>query len=112
MLLTFDAYEDVVGNKAVADWLNQQLLMEVETALGLAVIVAGQTVPDFANATWRDLARHIPLELITEFEPWREWVSRRYPAFQEKGGELLTLVKATHGQPLLMASLVEGYVKS
>ena len=57
VLIIFDSYEDVAENKTVADWLCHQLLNEIETALGLAVIVAGQRVPDpkraFWGASWR-----------------------------------------------------------
>jgi hypothetical protein len=49
-VLLFDSYEVAAENKAIADWIGQQILNEVETTLSLAVIVAGQTVPDFAQA--------------------------------------------------------------
>jgi hypothetical protein len=102
LLLIFDTYEGAV-NSAVADWLGQQLLPEVETSLGLAVIVAGQKVPDYSNSSWRELARHLVLEPITEYEAWHDWVSRRYPGFQDKA-DLRTLIKVSDGSPLLMST--------
>ncbi len=50
VLVLIDAFEDAAGNRPVADWLSQQSLPEVETAPGLAVIVAGQRVPPDAAA--------------------------------------------------------------
>jgi hypothetical protein len=111
VFLLFDTYEDAVDNKALADWLNLQLLGEVETALSLAVIVAGQRVPDFSNAGWRDLARHIVLGPITEIEPWQEWVSRRYPAFHDKG-HLPTILKLAGGYPSAMVNFCAAIAKS
>jgi SEFIR domain-containing protein len=64
VFLILDSYEDAADNKPVADWLNQQLLTEVENAFSLAVVVAGQRVPDLAKVGWRDLARHLRLEPI------------------------------------------------
>lgn len=79
ILAIFDSYEEAAGNDPVASWLSQQLLVEVVTSLGLAVIVGGQKVPDFANARWRDLTQHIPLEPITELDYWgvRHWTPQR-----------------------------------
>ena len=103
VLLIFDTYEKAADNTSVADWLNLQLLAEVETALGLAVIVAGQRLPDVAKSNWRDLARPLPLQPITQLEHWEKWVERHYPGFRDKG-DLSTLVKATGGSPSLMAT--------
>ncbi len=111
VLLIFDGYnKDVADNKAVADWLNQHLLAEVETALGLAVIVAGQRVPDFVNAGWRDLARYLPLEPITKVEDWEPWIARRYPDFRDKG-DLLTILKLARGNPGVVSASCVVIVK-
>ena len=64
VLVIFDSFEDAAGNPAIVDWLNQQFLAEVETALALSVIVAGQKIPPSAQAGWRDLARHLILKPI------------------------------------------------
>jgi hypothetical protein len=111
VLFIFDSYEDADVNKTVTDWLNQQFLTEVETALSLAVIVAGQKVPDFPNALWRDLALHLPLEPITELEHWEGWVLRHYPSFKEKG-DLLTALKLSHGNPSVMANFCAAIANS
>jgi hypothetical protein len=104
VLLIFDSYEAGAANQFITDWLSQQLLTETGTALGLALIVSGQKVPDFANAGWRELVRHLPLAPITEIEHWKEWVSRRYPTLHDKG-DLLTLLKVAGGNPSTMANL-------
>jgi len=112
VLIIFDSYEDVAENKTVADWLCQQLLNEIETALGLAVIVAGQTVPDSASAFWRELARHVLLGPITELEYWEPWIERRYPSFRHKGAHLPTVLMIAHGNPAVIATSCEAIAKS
>ena len=112
VLIIFDSYEAAHDNKPVADWLSQQILAEVETALGLAVIVAGQKVPDYASAGWRNLIRHLPLEPITDIKHWEPWVERRYPGFRDKGAHLPTVVMAANGNPALISTLCETIVKS
>lgn len=108
VLVVLDHYEDVAGNKSVADWLNQQLLTEVETALGLTVIVAGQKVPERTGAGWRDLARSLSLGPITQIEHWERWIARRYPDFQDKGAHLPTVLMFTRGNPSLVAAACEA----
>jgi hypothetical protein len=103
MLLIFDTYEGAAENKAITDWLHQQVLPEVETSLSLAVIIAGQRPPGVVNATWQDLVKHLLLEPITDFEAWREWTSRKYPHVPEQ--QLQVLVNATRGAPYLMRTL-------
>jgi hypothetical protein len=112
VLIIFDSYEDAADNKTVTDWLGQQLLDEVETALGLAVIVAGQRVPASTNAFWRDLARYLALGPITELEHWEPWVERRYPGFRHKGAHLPTVLMITGGNPALITSACEAIAKS
>lgn len=111
VLLIFDHYEDVAANKAIADWLNQQLLTEVETSLSLVVVVAGQKVPDNRQSGWRDVALHILLEPITEVEAWEEWVTRRYPEFQNKD-HLRSILKVAEGKPAVMANFCATLAKS
>lgn len=113
VLLIFDSYDQpVVDNKSVADWLSQQILNEVETALGVAVIVAGQRSPDFANAGWRDLARHLPLAPITAVEHWEPWIERRYPGFRTKGAHLPTVLMIAGGNPAVVSASCEAIAKS
>jgi hypothetical protein len=110
VLLIFDSYEDAADNQNIVDWLNVQLLGDLESAPAVAVILGGQKTPERAHASWRDFARHFSLSPITELEHWKEWASRHYPKVHE--GHLRTLLKATGGQPSLMASLCEGIAKA
>jgi len=110
VLLIFDTFEGAAENKPLSDWLNLELLAEVEASPNLAVILAGQKVPDPASALWGNLARHFPVENIREFDAWNQWVSRRFPDFDER--DLRTLLKATDGAPLLMATLCAKFAKS
>jgi hypothetical protein len=111
VLAIFDTYEGCVGNQPVVDWMNQQFLVEVETALGLAVIVAGQRVPDYNGARWRDQARHFALKPITEKEHWELWVELYYPDFQQKGADLNTVMMLAQGNPAVVSSAVETISK-
>ena len=112
VLIIFDSYENAADNKTVTDWLCQQLLNEIETALGIAVIVAGQMVPDSARASWRELARHLQVGPITELEHWEPWIERRYPTFRHKGAHLPTVLMIAHGNPAVIATYCEAIAKS
>jgi hypothetical protein len=101
-LLMFDTYELAADSQTVVDWLNLQLLPEVETSLGLAVIVAGQKVPDRTGAAWRDLSRQILLNPIAELEHWESWIAGRYPAFRSKGADLATVLMIANGNPAVV----------
>jgi hypothetical protein len=113
VLIIFDTYEDAASNKIVDDWINQQFLLEVETALCLAVIIAGQKVPDYNKARWRNLARHLPLEPITEIADWEPWIEQRYPGFSDKYLPALPAVlKLAKGNPEVMSNSCETLSKS
>jgi len=112
VLVVFDTYEGCIGNKPVVDWLDQQFFPEVETALGLAVILAGQQVPDAKGTRWREWARHFDIEPIFEKEQWELWVELNHPDFKEKGIDLNTLIRATEGKPSLMSNFCETISKS
>jgi hypothetical protein len=111
VLVIFDSYEGCAGNKPVVDWLDQQFLAEVETALGLAVIVAGQRVCDYNGAPWQDQARHFPLKPITEIEHWEPWVEQHYPDFRKKGADLNTILMLAEGNPAVVSSACETISK-
>jgi hypothetical protein len=106
VLVVFDTYEDAADNKTVVNWLNQ-FLTEVETALGLIVIVAGQSLPDYRKASWGDLVLHLPLNHITEIAHWEPWTRQRYPNF-EMSSHLHTLLLVSDGRPSLMVAAFES----
>lgn len=107
-LVLFDHYEDVAEDKVITDWLNEQFLPEVETSLGLTVILGGREVPDRKSAGWRDLARPLSLEPITQLEHWERWIARRYPAFRDKGAHLPTIMMVARGNPGVVAAACEA----
>jgi hypothetical protein len=111
-LVVFDTYEDATQNRTVLDWLNFQFLPEVETALGLRVIVAGQKVPDFGREIWADFALHLPLSPIKEIEHWQPWIEHRYPEFKQKGADLPTVLMIANGNPLIISGFCEAISKS
>lgn len=104
VLAVFDSFESIADNRPLEEWLWLYFLPEVETALGLAVIVAGQRLPEFQQAHWRDQVRHLTLKPITEPAHWHRWLDRRYPGHGWEA-HLGTLLPATKGQPNLMATL-------
>jgi hypothetical protein len=111
VLVIFDSFEDATCHKPVTDWLHQQFLPEVETALGLVVMIAGQKVPEFAHAGWRDQVRHLPLAPILDSEHWVEWVGRSYPHLQARNAHLPTIVMAAMGNPAILSNLCANIVK-
>lgn len=99
-LFIFDSYEDAAANQSIAEWLNVQFLGDLESTPAVAVIIAGQKVPDRTHASWRDLARYFSLEPIKELDHWKDWALRKYPNITES--VLNTLLKLAGGQPSLM----------
>jgi hypothetical protein len=111
VLVIIDTYEHVIGNQTIADWVNRQLIAEVETALGLLVIIAGQSVPDYEETSWKDLVYHLHLSPITEIQHWKPWVEQHYPDFQKKGADLKTIMLMAQGNPAVVSSAVETISK-
>jgi hypothetical protein len=99
ILVVFDNYEGCASNITVSEWLSHQFLAEVETALGLAVIVAGQQVPDYKHRGWHELVRYLPLSPIIEIEHWNAWVKDEYPQFSKTRADLYTVVLCAQGNP-------------
>jgi hypothetical protein len=110
VLAIFDTYEEIAENPTLADWLTQQFLPEVERALGLAVIIAGQRVPPHASATWGALARHIEMQPITDIAQWEPWIERRYPGF-DKDTHLATVLALADGNPATVATYCDALAK-
>lgn len=110
ILFIFDSYEDAVGNHNLAEWLNVQLLGDLENTPAIAVIIAGQKVPDSTHTSWRNLVRDFHLLPITESAPWKEWALHRYPNVCES--DLNTLLRLAGGQPSLMVVYCETIAKA
>jgi hypothetical protein len=110
VLLVLDTYDKSTG--VLRDWVSQSLLAEIERALAVGVIVAGQPpsptspgLPDAGDVRWRTVTRHLPLGAITDASHWKAWIERRYPVCLERHVDLATLVMASGGVPRTFADL-------
>jgi hypothetical protein len=97
ILIVFDTFEK--ASPIFRDWVCQNLLAEVERALALSIVVAGQSeLPNVDDVRWRAVARRLSLGPIHEVAHWEPWVQRRFPNF---GTEISihTLVLVSQGVP-------------
>lgn len=108
LLVLLDTYEQALSNREVADWVQYQLLIEVEHCPALAVLVAGQESPDRKRALWKDQSQHFRLGPITETKAWEDWVRRRFPRLESADIDINTLVLASEGVPGAMAVFCSG----
>jgi hypothetical protein len=98
VLLVLDTFDKATAD--FQDWACQNLLAEVERALSVTVIVAGQPrLPDPQEMRWRTVARRLRLGPIREVADWEPWISRRYPDFAKRKVDVSTLVWASGGVP-------------
>jgi hypothetical protein len=98
VLLLLDSFEKASG--VFKDWVCQSLMAEVEGALAMAMIVAGQPpLPDIEDVRWRAVAQRLVLGPIKEAAHWKQWIEKRYPGFRERNVDLPTLVMASAGVP-------------
>lgn len=112
VLVLCDHFEDAAENRAVAEWLTQQFLPEVETSLGLAVIVAGQRVPNPSVAVWGDLARHVELQPIKSMEHWEPWTRQKFPDWKDRSKHLETILLLSKGNPAAVAQFCRTVAES
>src|SRR5271166_1237231 len=112
VVVIFDSYEYAAGNPTVADWLNQQLLNRIGTALGIVAIIAGERVPDYRETGWKDLVLHLHLEPITQIKHWKPWVEQHFPDFLNKGADLPTVLMLARGNPAIVSTACEAIAKS
>lgn len=104
VFLVLDTYEK--ASDVFQKWVCQNLLAEVERALAVTVIVAGQPrLPDVNDIRWRTVAQHLPLGPIREVALWQPWLERRYPDFDKHKADLSTLVLASGGVPKTFSDL-------
>lgn len=110
VLITLDAYEFAAENTPLADWVNEALLQEVARCPAIAVIVAGQRVPN-PDASWRDLQRHLRLRAIRDGDAWKQWVSKQYPAL-DADTVVPIVLQLTKGVPLTAVTYIECFVEA
>ena len=100
-ILVFDAYE-YAGE--AQDWVEKQLLASLVREPWLRVVIAGQRVPEIANAAWSSVA-HAPLSLVPP--PPEDWLAFGQP---HKPGITLDFVRQAHqlcsGKASVLAQLL------
>ncbi len=101
-LILLDTYEKVAETKDLVEWIERQLLAEVDDYPLLRVIIGGQKVPDLAQARWRDRAETVELTAIRDKQIWKDWVKRMNPNVD--GGYIEALVDGYNGVPANISS--------
>lgn len=91
VLILLDTYEKIKETKELVDWIETQLLAEVEECKQLRFLIGGQKVPERA-ARWRDLAEKIELNRINDKQAWKEWIQQKSQRVDEKHIEGFVLV--------------------
>ena len=56
--------------------------------------------------------RQVTLEPITDIEAWMPWAEEHYPDFGRKGADLLTVLLAGQGNPMVISNLCEQIEKN
>jgi hypothetical protein len=90
-LILLDTYEKITETKELIEWIETQLLAEVEQCKQLRFLIAGQKVPERANARWLDLAEEIELRKINNQQAWKEWIQQKNPHVDDKHVEGIVL---------------------
>ena len=65
-LIVLDTDEKITETKELAEWIETQLLAEVEENKQLRFLIGGQKVPECTHARWQDLADVIELNEIND----------------------------------------------
>ncbi len=95
VLFILDTYQKAAP--VYQEWACSNLLAEVERALSVAVIVAGQPqLPPVEDARWQSVARALPLGPIRRLQDWESWVKRRYPNVKL---DISTVLNLSRGVP-------------
>jgi hypothetical protein len=105
VLLLFDTYEKAAETKELREWIETQLLAEVEECDHLRIIIGGQKVPEAAKARWEDRAESVELGRILDQRIWKEWVHAINPNVDEKHIEGIVL--GADGVPGTISSFLE-----
>jgi len=90
-LILLDSYEEAAEAKELPNWIETQLLTEIEECESLRFIIGGQKVPDFERARWRERAETIMLDRIYDQRVWTDWIREVNPAVHEKSIEALVV---------------------
>jgi hypothetical protein len=91
-LILLDTYEKITETKELVEWIETQLLVEVDQCKQLRFLIGGQKVPERTFARWRDLADEIELDQINDQQIWKEWIQQKNPRVNDKHVEGFVLV--------------------
>jgi hypothetical protein len=113
VLLTFDTHDASIAGSKVAQWLDLQILGEVDSAPGCAVIVAGQQCPRPAGRSWEDQAEFFGLVSIDEVHHWGSFLESdpRFSGVKLAPNELALLIDGAGGVPGLLLDILASVAK-
>jgi hypothetical protein len=103
VLLMFDTYEKASDD--TRKWIENQLLPRLPA--GVAVVIAGQAVPERAKQPWANLADHVQLQPIQKAADWLEYGQRKWQGSRLTLDHVEALTLATNGKAGLIAALLE-----
>jgi hypothetical protein len=101
-LILMDTYERAAETKDLADWIETELLAEVEECPTLRFVIGGQKVPNLAQARWADRAETVELDAIHDKQIWMDWVRAMNPEVDGKAVE--AFVDGFNGVPSTISS--------
>jgi hypothetical protein len=109
-LILLDTYEKASETKELVEWIETQLLAEVEECEQVRFIIGGQNVPDSARARWHDRAEAVELERIYDQHIWKAWVDEMNPNVDQKHVEGIVL--GLEGLPGPISTALETCAKN
>ncbi len=104
-LILLDTYEKITESRELVDWIETQLLSEIEHCEQLRFLIGGQKVPE-RPAGWRDLAEEIELNKIDDKYVWTEWIRQQNPHVDDKHVE--GIVKGLRGAPMNISTALKA----
>jgi hypothetical protein len=111
VVLIFDTWERSADQ--IVGWLETQLLPRLEKIPGLAVVVAGQQVPDTSpHGSWVGLAGSIELKPIEDAADWVEYVRRTLLCEHITEHTITEFIRATGGDPGLSSQLLANLARN
>ena len=106
-LLIFDTYEKASGDSQ--KWIESQLLSRIDKSSALAVVIAGQAVPDRTRYAWANSCDSVVLNPIKDGGDWHEHSKRQGMRITLEEAHLLA--SAGKGMPGLIQVLLENVAR-
>jgi hypothetical protein len=107
-LILFDVYERVAKTE-LGEWIETLLLPQAVECANLRFLIAGQDVPRFLEARWREQVEEIELKPIHDQRVWKEWIHERNPDVDEK--HVQGIVLGCDGVPSTISQILETCAK-